>query len=168
MSDELVVTTERYPFAQVQGAQSMQDVLEAWKERGWKPVQLSIDDLIQTVKISLNPKNGDLSWECSANMVDGLMATLLATEATFLMPSLVTAEGAISLAEYFARGEGRPDLGTGEAMVIIGFKDGKLKIDWEPKDRPIACKKLLAMALMCLLISDTQKLPMERIWELVR
>ena len=101
--------------------------------------------------------------------MDGLMATLIAGEATFLMPSLLVGDATMDIVEYFTKGEGHLDLGTGEAFVAIGFKDGKLSVQYEPHDKPIALKKILMAVLLSILASDSrdeQKHPLQIILKL--
>lgn len=96
--------------------------------------------------------------------MDGLMTQLLTVNALMLMPSLIVADAATSIAGYFTTGKGRIDLGTGTAAVMIGFENGKLVLDWTPKDAPIAAKKLLAAALLFMIAKDA-RLPMENLLE---
>ena len=91
------------------------------------------------------------------------MAISQITKAAFLMPSVVVGDAAQSIAEYFTIGDGQIDLGSGEAAVMIAFKDGKLAIDWEPRDAPIAAKKLLAVALLRMIAEDAG-LPIEKLF----
>jgi hypothetical protein len=156
MSDtSLVNIKERFPSAQVQGARSLQEVLDAWEKRGLNPVELTTEETIQRITIEHDPLNGKLTWTISRNM-DGLMATLIATNTLVLMPSLIVSETVKSIATYFVEGEGRGDLGSGEAMVLIAFKDGRLVIDSMPKDNKIAIRKLLAATLITLLAQDNR------------
>ena len=100
--------------------------------------------------------------------MDGLIACEMITNAAFLMPAILVVDGAMSIAEYFTNGVGQLDLGTGEAAVMIAFKNGRLAIDWTPKEAPaptIAAKKLLAIALLRLIAEDAG-LPMERLMRL--
>jgi len=110
-------------------------------------------ETVQRIVITHDPLNGQLKWTISPNM-DGLMATLLATNTLALMPALVVADAAVSIAEYFTTGEGRADLGTGEAAVMIAFRNGRLAVDSLPANNKTALRKLLATTLMALLAAD--------------
>ncbi|MBI3385760.1 hypothetical protein HY031_01600 [Candidatus Gottesmanbacteria bacterium] len=126
-----------------------------------EPVEVARADTIQRITIEHDPLDGKLTWKTSGPM-DGLMAQLLAVNAAVLMPSIIVGDAAVSIAQYFTTGKGRVDLGTGTAAVMIGFQDGKLVLDWTPKDAPIAAKKLLAAALLFMIAKDAG-LPMERL-----
>lgn len=148
-------------MAQVPGATSLNQVFAQWKKRGLEPVEVARADTIQRITIEHDPLDGKLTWKTSGPM-DGLMTQLLTVNALVLMPSLVVGDAAVSIAEYFTTGKGRIDLGTGTAAVMIGFQDGKLVLDWTPKDAPIAAKKLLAAALLFMIAKDAG-LPIERL-----
>ncbi len=155
---------ELFPHAQVPGAKSLQEVFDEWKRRGIKPVEITEGEQLQRIVITHDPIKGELKWETKGPM-DGLMASLLTLNATMLMPAIVTADAALSIAEYFTRGPGQLDLGTGTAAVMIGFQDGRLVLDWTPKNAPIAAKKLLATALLFMIAKDAG-LPIERLLKL--
>ena len=53
---------------------------------------------------------------------------------------------AISVGQYFTQGAGRVDMPTGEVVVIMGFKDGKLSIA-QPVGNQLAAEKLLTTVL---------------------
>lgn len=152
---------ELFPAAQVPGAKSLAEVFAAWKKRGLKPVEITEGEQLQRIIITHDPLKGELKWE-TRGPLDGLMATEMIANAAFLMPAILTAEAAFSIAEYFTRGAGKLDLGTGTAAVMIGFQDGKLVLDWTPKDAPIAAKKLLAAALLFMIAKDAG-LPLENL-----
>lgn len=152
---------ELFPAAQVPGATSLNQVFAQWKKRGLKPVEITDGDQLQRITITHDPLKGKLKWETQGSL-DGLIATEIITNAAFLMPAILTAEGAFSIAEYFTKGPGQLDLGTGTAAVMIGFQNGKLVLDWTPKDAPIAAKKLLAAALLFMIAKDAG-LPLEKI-----
>lgn len=161
MSDTALVQRDtKFPTAQVDGAVSLAAVLEAWKERGLEPVDIARSDTVQKITIEHDPLDGKLTWSVTGNM-DGLMAQLLAVNALVLMPSLIVGDAVMSIAEYFTTGAGRIDLGTGEAAVVIAFKEGRLSMDSMPKDNPIAVRKLMAAALLYLLAQDNGN-PTER------
>src|SRR3990167_7458340 len=122
-----------FPAAQVPGAASLKQVFAQWKKRGLEPVEVSRAETVQRIVIEHDPLDGQLKWTTSGNM-DGLMAQLLTVNAAVLMPSIIVGDAAVSIAEYFTTGKGRVDLGTGTAAVMIGFQDGKLVLDWTPKD----------------------------------
>lgn len=155
---------ERFPTAMVEGATSLPEVFRAWKERwGLEPKEVTAEQVLQRVTLVHDPLKGELTWK--TENLDGLGAMLQAVEATVLMPCVITAEGALSIAQYFTQGPGRLDIGTGEAGLIIGFRDGRLVWDWQPKDVPcpkIVAKKLLAALLLSMIAEDTG-LPIERI-----
>jgi len=161
MSKKLAKIQPRYPMAQIPNALTTEEVVTAWREKGFAPQQISDTEALQTITITNDPLHAKLSWQASANL-DGLGITLHATEATLLMQSVITAEGAQSICEYFTKGDGRIDLGTGEAMVLVAFKNGRLALDWNPKDAPIAAKKLLANALLYMIAKDAG-LPLENL-----
>lgn len=163
MSNSIEIRQGKYPTAHVPGAQSLGDVFAEWQERGFTPVEVTRDQVLQRIEIIHDPLKGELTWKTSGSL-DGLGMTLLATQATMLMPAILTADGAMSICEYFTRGQGQLDLGTGEAAVMVAFKDGRLALDWQPKETPIAAKKLLAAALLFLLARDAG-LPIERLAE---
>ena len=125
---------EMFPMAQVEGATDIAQVLAAWKERGLEPQDVSRADTIQRITIEHDPLDGKLSWKSSGPM-DALMTIWLAVNA------------AISIGDYFTNGAGRADMPTGEAAVVIAFKDGRLSIDTLPKDEPLAAEKLLTSVL---------------------
>lgn len=150
-----------FPMAQVPGATSLNQVFAQWKKRGLEPVEVSRAETIQRITIEHDPLDGKLTWKTEGPM-DGLMTQLLTVNALILMPSLIVADAAVSIAEYFTTGAGRIDLGTGTAAVMIGFQDGKLVLDWTPKDAPIAAKKLLAAALLFMIAKDAG-LPLEKL-----
>ncbi len=162
MPNDLIVQKEEFPLAQVPSATSLEEVFAAWKERGLKPVELTQEETVQRIVIEHDPLKGKLKWTASPNM-DGMGVVLHAAEATILMPAVVTAEGAVSIAEYFLRGEGKIDLGTGSAAVMLAFKDGRLAIDYEPKTNgDVAAKKMLAAAFLSLVAKDAG-IPIENI-----
>lgn len=150
-----------FPAAQVPGATSLKQVFAAWKKRGLEPVDVARADTLQRITIEHDPLDGKLTWKTQGPM-DGLMAQLLAVNALVLMPSLIVADSAVSIAQYFTTGKGRIDLGTGTAAVMIGFENGKLVLDWQPKDAPVAAKKLLAAALLFMIAKDAG-LPLENL-----
>ncbi len=153
---------QQFPLAQVPGATSVEEVFSAWKNRGFKPIEITQEAAIQRIEITHDPLKGELNWKSSNNM-DGLGVILIATQALCLMPSIIVADAAFSICEYFTRGEGQLDLGTGEAMVIIAFKEGRLALEWQPKDSPVAAKKLLASALIYMLSKDAG-LPLDKLF----
>lgn len=161
MTDKLQKTRERFPFAQVPGALTADDVFKAWRERGFEPQEMSDSDILQTIKIINDPVRGTMQWSASKNL-DGLGIIANTLKAVLSMQAIITAECAQSVCEYFTKGEGRIDLGTGEAMVLIVFKNGRLALDWNPKDAPIAAKKLLASALLYMIAEDAG-LPLENL-----
>jgi hypothetical protein len=152
---------ELFPAAQAPGATSLKDVFAQWKRRGLEPVEVTRAETIQRITIEHDPLDGKLTWKTSGPM-DGLMTQLITVNALMLMPSLIVADAAVSIAGYFTTGKGRVDLGTGTAAVMIGFENGKLVLDWQPKDAPIAAKKLLAAALLFMIAKDAG-LPMENL-----
>ncbi len=160
MSD-IIPAGEAFPNAMVPGAQTMSDVLAVWKLCGLKPVQITDGDQLQRITLTHDPLRGELKWETQGPL-DGLLATEMIANAALLMPAIITADGALSIAEYFTRGPGQLDLGTGEAGVVVVFKEGRMALDWEPKDAPIAAKKLLAAALLFMVARDAG-LPIERL-----
>ena len=162
--NQIAPIEERFPFCNVLGITNLQEFTEYCKANNLAPTQLTREETQQRITITHDPLEGKLHWEITPNM-DGLMATLIAGEALFLMPSLVVGDAVASIAEYFTQGKGHIDLGTGEAFVAVGFKDGKLSIQFEPHDKPIALKKLLMAALLSVLASDAG-MPMENIWKL--
>ena len=125
---------ELFPAAQVAGATSVADVLAAWKERGLEPQEVSRADILQWIKIEHDPLDGKLKWTTSG-LMDGMMAILLAVQT------------AISMGEYFLQGAGRVDMPSGEAAVVIAFRDGRLSFDITPKDNQLAAEKLVAALL---------------------
>lgn len=161
MSNDVVVQKELFPTAQAAGALTESDVFARWRERGMEPVEVTPEQTIQRIVIEHNTLTGELKWTCSPNM-DGLMAILNATRTAVLMPSLLVGDAAMSLCEYFTSGAGQLDLGTGKAAVVIGFDNGRMVLDWQPKDAPIAAKKLLAAALIFMVAKDAG-LPIERL-----
>ncbi len=161
MPNDLIVQKPEFPLAQVPSATSLEEVFAAWKERGLKPVELTQEETTQRIVIEHDPLRGNLKWTSSPNM-EGMGVILHAAETTVLMPAVVTAEGAVSITEYFLRGQGKIDLGTGSAAVMLAFKDGRLAIDYQPKDSPIAAKKLLAAAFISLIAKDAG-IPIENI-----
>lgn len=148
-----------FPMAQVPGATSLNQVFAQWKKRELKPVEVTRAETIQRITIEHDPLKGELKWETQGPL-DGLIATEIITNAAFLMPAILTADGAFSIAEYFTKGAGQLDLGT--AAVMVGFQNGKLVLDWTPKDAPIAAKKLLAAAMLFMIAKDAG-LPMENL-----
>src|SRR3990167_7776098 len=104
---------ELFPASQVAGATSVADVLAAWKEQGLEPQDVARADTLQRISIEHDPLDGKLKWTTSGPM-DGMMAILLAVQT------------AISMGEYFLQGAGRVDMPSGEAAVVIAFKDGRL------------------------------------------
>lgn len=152
---------ELFPAAQVPRAKSLAQVFEEWKKRGLEPVDVARADTIQRITIEHDPLDGKLTWKTQGPM-DGLMTQLLTVNALMLMPSLIVADAAVSIAGYFTTGPGKVDLGTGTAAVMIGFENGKLVLDWQPKDAPVAAKKLLAAALLFMIAKDAG-LPMENL-----
>ncbi len=153
MTDALIKINNRYPMAQVPNAQSSTDVLAEWKRRGFTWQELTREQALQTILIEHDPLDGKMVITPSKNM-DGLLIILHAAEAAFLVPAVLVADAAQSIAEYFTVGKGQVDLGTGEAMVVVVFKDGRLAVDFEPRDAPIAAKKLLAVALLRMIAQD--------------
>lgn len=153
--------TEIFPAAQVSGAKSLKQVFAEWKKRGLEPVEVARADTIQRIIIEHDPLDGKLTWKTQGPM-DGLMTQLLSINALVLMPSLVVGDAAVSIAEYFTTGKGKVDLGTGTAAVMVGFQDGRLVLDWTPKDAPLAAKKLLAAALLFMIAKDAG-LPLENL-----
>ena len=142
-----------FPTAQVPGATSLNQVFAQWKKRGLEPVEVTRDQTVQRIIIEHDPLDGKLTWKTEGPM-DGLMTQLLTVNALVLMPSVIVGDAAVSIAQYFTSGKGRIDLGTGTAAVMIGFENGKLVLDWTPKDAPIAAKKLLAAALLFMIARD--------------
>ncbi len=161
MSDQLTGGNEIFPVTQVPGTQPLAEVFMQWKKRGLEPVEVTRESVLQRIEITHDPLEGKLTWKSSGNM-DGLGTVLMALEATCLMPAFVVADAAFSICDYFTRGDGQLDLGTGEAAVMVAFKDGRLALDWQPKDAPIAAKKLLASALIFMLAKDAG-LPLEKL-----
>jgi hypothetical protein len=165
VTDSLEKVAERFPMAQVSGAQSLAEIDAQWKERGYIGRLLTKEQTIQRIVIERDPIEGKLTWTISPNQ-DGLLAVLNATSAAYLMPCVVVGDVAQSIAEYFCVGDGRVDIGSGKAVVIVAFKDGKLAIDFEPRGAPIAAKKLLAIALLRLLAEDAG-LPIDKIMQAI-
>ena len=164
--NQIAPSKERLPFCNVPGVTDLAGFMEYCQQHNLTPTQVTQDEILHRVSATLDLKTGIIKgWEISPNFPDGMMACLVAGEAVFLLPSLVMASAAMSLVEYFTKGEGHIDLGSGEAFVAIGFKDGKLSIQFEPHDKPIALKKLLMAALLSVLASDAG-MPMEKIWKL--
>jgi len=161
-SDTQIAPAEgRFPTAQAPGATTLAEVLETWRARGLQPVEITEGEQLQRIIITHDPLRGELKWETQGPM-DGLIATEVATNAMLLMPAILVAEGAFSIAEYFTRGPGKLDLGTGQAGVVVGFKDGRLSLAYDPPDAPIAAKKLLAAALLFMVTRDAG-LPLEKL-----
>ena len=160
-SQKLAEKQEVYPTALVPGAKSLSEVFQKWKEKGFHPTEITKGEQLQKIVITHDPLKGELKWE-TFGPLDGLMATEMIANAMLLMPALLVGETAFSVAEYFTTGPGRIDLGSGQAMVLIALKDGKLSIDWNPKENTIVAKKLLASALLYLIAKDAG-LPLEKI-----
>ena len=124
---------EMFPMAGVPGATDLTEVIEAWKERGLEAEEISRADTLQQIVTSHDPLNGQLTWKTSGPM-DALMAVWLAVNT------------AISIGEYFTQGTGRVDMPTGEVVVIMGFKNGRLSIA-QPEGNQLAAEKLLTNVL---------------------
>lgn len=137
------------------------EVLAEWRARGLTPTEITDGEQLQRITITHDPLRGQLKWETKGPL-DGLIATELIADAALLMPAVVVGDAAVSIAEYFTRDEGRLDLGTGQATVIVAFSNGRLALDWQPKEAPIAAKKLLAAALLYLVARDAG-LPLENL-----
>lgn len=117
---------------------------------GLEPKEITEDQALQRIIITHNPLKGQISWE--TKNLDGLAAILTAIEATVLMQAIVTARGAVSLCTEFTRGDKQLDLGTGEAVAVVAFKDSRLI--WDGKPNRLAVKRLLAAVLLGLIAQD--------------
>ena len=156
---------EAFPTSMVPGAKSLPDVLRGWKDQwNFVPKEMSEEDIIQRIVIEYDPLKGTISWIPSKNM-DGLGQMLTTMEAWLSMPSIIVGDALLNMIGYYLSSEGRIEIGTGQAAVIIGFEDGRLFSDSHPKDVPvpeIAEKKLLVGRLLYLL-AKSQNLPGEQI-----
>ena len=159
--NDCIERVDKFSTALATGALTESDVFAQWRGRGLEPVEVTPEQTIQRIVIEHHTLTGELRWTCSPNM-DGLMAILNATRTALLIPSLLVGDAAMSLCEYFTSGAGQLDLGSGKAVVVIGFDNGRLALDWQPKDSPIAAKKLLAAALIFMVAKDAG-LPIERL-----
>ena len=124
---------EMFPNAGVQGAQDLQTVLAAWEADGRVATEVSRADTLQQIITTHDPLDGELTWKSSGPM-DALQTIWLAVMT------------AISIGEYFTQGAGRVDMPTGEVVVIMGYKDGKLSIA-QPSGNQLAAEKLLTSVL---------------------
>ena len=124
---------EMFPHAGVSGAQDFQTVIAAWEADGRKVTEVSRADTLQQIVTTHDPLDGKLTWKSSGPM-DALMTIWLAVNA------------AISIGEYFTQGAGRVDMPTGEVVIIMGFKDGKLSIA-QPTGNQLAAEELLTTVL---------------------
>lgn len=124
---------EMFPAAQVEGATSLAQVLEAWKERGLEPTEISRSDLLLHLAGTVDPLDGRLTWQSKGKM-DALMVIWMAVTM------------AISVGQYFTQGAGQVDMPTREVVVIMGYKDGKLSIA-QPVGNQLAAEKLLTTVL---------------------
>ena len=160
---------EAFPAAMIPGAKSLPAVLHGWKEKwNFVPQEMSEEDIIQRIVIEFNPLKGEISWTPSKNM-DGLGQMLTTMEAWLSMPSIIVGDALLSMIDYYLSSEGRIEVGTGQAAVIIGFDNGRLFSDSHPKNVPvpeIAEKKLLIARLLYLL-ARAQGKPAEQIMQMV-
>lgn len=168
MTKSIVPVKPKFPNAMVPKAKTELSVYSWWKKKwGLEPKEITREEALQEVRIVHDPLKGEITW--TTKNLDGLGTILQTVEATVLMPALISADAAISICEYFTQGQGQLDLGTGEGGVVVALKDGKLKIDWAPKDVPaptVAAKKLLAVALLYLISKDAG-LPIENILRVI-
>ena len=151
---------ELFPMAQVPGATTLAEVEQAWKAAGLKMEEASRADLLQRIEIIHDPLDGKITVNTHGPQ-SGAMVQLLIINALVLMPSIIVADAAMNMLEYFTTGPGKIDMEAGEAKVIVGFKDGRLVLGFDPPDKQIAAEKLLARALLYL-FAKNNGLPLER------
>ena len=172
---EIVPIAEAFPTAMVPGAKSLPDVVRGWKDQwNFVPKEMSEEDIIQRIVIEFDPRLdpitgvGKISWTPSKNM-DGLGQMLVTTEAWLSMPSIIVEDALLSMIDYYLSSEGRIEIGTGQAAVIIGFEDGRLFSDSHPKDVPVpeTAEKKLLVARLLYLLARAQGKPAEQIMQMV-
>ena len=101
--------------------------------------------------------------------MDGLGQMSTVMEAFISMPCVLVGDALLSMIEYYLSSEGRIEIGTGRAGLFIGFDDGRLVSDSEPKEVPVSevVEMKLLTARLLYLMAKAKGLPAEQILALL-
>ena len=131
------VRGETFPQAQTPGATKLAQVLEAWKARGLTPVQVTEDEVWQTITVRHNALTGELKWD--VDKADGVQAVSL------LFSALV------DMGEYFFTAKARPRIVSKDTRVALMLEAGQIQMIADPPDDPVITRGLLVAALLRLI-----------------
>lgn len=142
MTNKLTKRDEKFPAAGVPGAQSLPEVFEAWTEWGLEPVEVSEEQLRQTITIEHNAATRELTWR--VERADGVQA----------LGILVTAMW--SMFQQFFKDKKRPRFRSGAARVAIQLDGDRLIVGLDRGDDPTVIKGIVAAALWDIIERTTE------------
>lgn len=143
---------EAYPAAQVPGAANMAEVMAAWQARGLTPMQVTSDELVQTISITHNALSGELTW--TVNKMDGIQALGVLWLAM------------VDIGETLLKAKVRPALSSGNARAMVALEGNTVQMAVEPaSDQPVV-RGLLAAAILHLI--EARADPIETLAGLMR
>lgn len=128
---------EAFPAAQVPGASSLAEVMEAWRVKGLTPVQVTDGDVTQTITIKHNAITGKIEW--SASRIDGVQAVAVMFSAL------------VDMGEVFFTAKARPPLTSGTARIALLLDGDNVQMMADPVNDPTVIRGLLSAALLSLI-----------------
>lgn len=143
---------EAFPAAQVPGAQSMAEVMEAWRARGLKPVQVTSGELAQTISITHNALTGETTW--TVNKLDGIQALGVLWLAM------------VDIGETLLKAKARPALSSGQARAMVALDGNNVQMMADPAGDQAVIRGLLAAAILHLI--ERRADPIEELAGLLR
>lgn len=128
---------EAFPAAQVPGANTLAEVMEAWRAKGLTPVQVTSDELLQHISIAHNALTGELTW--TASKIDGIQALGVLWLAM------------VDIGETLLKAKARPSLSSGQARAMVVLDGDRVQMAAEPANDPTVVRGLLAAAILHLI-----------------
>lgn len=143
---------EAFPAALVPGAQSVAEVMEAWRARGLTPMQVTSDELLQHISIAHNALTGELTW--TTQKIDGIQALGVLWLAM------------VDIGETLLKAKARPALSSGTARAMAMLDGNAVQLIAEPANDPAVVRGLLAAAILHLI--DHRADPIDELAGLMR
>lgn len=136
---DLAEANGHFPHALVAHADTLEEVIEEWRDAGLEPVEVSEEDLTSEITISATRHDGALTWE--ARNADGIRALGLMSVAMR------------SMFHEYVGGSGRHKLqrNTPDTKILINLADGNLQLASDHKQDGNAVAGVLMACLWKLL-----------------
>lgn len=131
--DNLARNEEKFPAAQTPGALTLGDVFARWRDMGLEPVEVSSDDLRQTITIEHDALTRQLKW--TAKKMDGMQALGIMAQANY------------DMFRYFCKAQPRPAFTSGQAQIAVSLSENSLTVGLNPLHDPTVIIGALAAAL---------------------